>query len=468
MTDSRRPFNRKKFPPRAPSNFRAIVTEELLAFWSFLTGNWLYILPGLALLVALLYIVRPLPPRSLTIATGQAHSTADVIGHKYQSFFRAHGVDLQLIPTLGAEENLQLLAQGKVDAAFAQGGLPLDNQADEVLSLGSIAYQPLWLFYYGSDAAESDLNTLLSKRRTSINVHGSSTRILAEQVLSAQGIDLASANLLTLNTSESVRAFKEKKIDAIFLVGSMESENIQHISQLPGVQLYNFKLADAYAKKFQYLDPVVLPAGAFSFYPVTPKSDVHMIATTVDILVTDRVHPAHQLLLLEATAEFDRKRVSYFTQGKFPTYMDMRIPESDVARRFFKEGSPLLWGYAPFWVASLFDEVWFYLLAIGAIVIPLLGFVPSYRKTHAVLSIESCYDELRSIENALEHERMQTSDAAAAAVDADLLEQIDRLADKARSLWVPTGNRNAYYDLRAAIHIVREDILAALGKHGGR
>lgn len=136
----------QKFPPKAPSNFRAIVTEELLAFWSFLTSNWLYILPGIALLIALLYVVRPLPPRSLTIATGQAHSTADVIGQKYRSFFQSHGVDLRLVPTLGAEENLQLLSEGKVDAAFGQGGLPLGSQADHVLSLGSIAYQPLWLF----------------------------------------------------------------------------------------------------------------------------------------------------------------------------------------------------------------------------------------------------------------------------------------------------------------------------------
>lgn len=52
----------------------------------------------------------------------------------------------------------------------------------------------------------------------------------------------------------------------------MESENIQQISQIPDVKLYNFTLADAYAKKFQYLDPVVLPAGAFSFHPVTPKT----------------------------------------------------------------------------------------------------------------------------------------------------------------------------------------------------
>lgn len=455
MTDPRRDLHRKQFPPKAPSNLRTIITEELLAFWSFLTSNWLYILPGLALLIALLYVVRPLPPRSLTIATGQAHSTADVIGQKYQSFFRSHGVDLRLVPTLGAEENLKLLAEGRVDAAFGQGGLPLENQAGHVLSLGSIAYQPLWIFYHGARATDADMNHLLADRRTSINVPGSSTHILAGQVLQAQGISLDRPNLLTMNTAESVRAFKEKEIDAIFLVGSMESDNIRQISQIPGVQLYNFTLADAYARKFQYLDPVVLPAGAFSFYPVTPKNEVNMIATTLDILVTDRVHPAHQLLLLEATVDFERKRVSYFTQGKFPVYMDTRIPESEVARRFFKEGSPLLWGYAPFWVASLFDEIWFYLLAIGAIIIPLLGFVPSYRRTHAALSIESCYDELRNIE--IELKEMKD---AAIAPNADLLEQIDRLSDKARSLWVPTGNRNAYYDLRAAIHIVREDILS--------
>jgi hypothetical protein len=43
-----------------------------------------------------------------------------------------------------------------------------------------------------------------------------------------------------------------------------------------------------------------------------------------------------------------------------------------------------------------------------------------------------------------------------------MLARIEQLNDKVRELWVPTGNRNAYYDLRAAIHIVRDDILAEL------
>lgn len=453
------PFRQKKLPPRAPGNFRRVLVDELLAFWSFLASNWLYILPGLLLVVALVYVARPLPPRSLTLATGQPHSTADVVGHKYQTFFRTHGIDLKLVPSRGAEENLRLLAEGKVDAIFGQGGLRLAENSDHLLSLGSIAYQPLWLFYYGSAANEPDLKTLLSSRRTSINVPGSSTRGLVSQVLEAHGVNLSSPNLLSLSTSESVNGFKDRKIDAIFLVGSFESENIQLIAQIPDVRVYNFRMVDAYTRKFQYLDPVVLPAGAFSFDPVTPKSDVRMIATTMDILVTDRLHPAHQLLFLEATTDFDRKRVSYFSQGKFPVYMDTRIPESDVARRYYKEGSPLLWGYAPFWVASLFDEIWFYLLAIGAIVIPLLSFLPNYRKTHAVLSIESCYDELRFIENEINRVKI-----TAGTMPPALLDQIDLLADKARQLWVPTGNRSAYYDLRSAIHIVRGDIVAEIDR----
>ena len=454
-------MHHKKMPPKAPGNFQAVVVEELLAFWSFLLSNWMYIVPGLVLVLALLYVVRPLPPNKLTIATGQYHSTADVVGHRYRDFFRQHGVDLQLVESKGAEENLTLLAAGKVDAAFSQGGLTLPEEARHFQSLGSVVYQPLWLFHYQADNVDPDLNRFLVGKKTSINIPGSSTRGMVQPLLKAQGIDPNGPNLLALSTKESVAAFKNRKIDAIFLVGAMASQNIQEISQYPGVQMYNFNLATAYAKRFQYLDPVVLPAGTFNLHPVTPAKDVQMVATTLDILTTENMHPALQLLFMEATEDFERKRVSYFAPGKFPTYMDTRIPESDVARRFFKEGSPFLWGYVPFWVASLFDEVWFYLIAIGAIVIPVIGFWPSYRKTHAVLSIESCYNELRAIENEISLARKATG-----GVKTEMLYRTDQLKDKVRELWVPTGNRSAYYDLRAAINIVREDIVAELTEQG--
>ena len=161
------PLHRKKLPPRAPSNFRGVVVEELMAFWSFITSNWIFVLPSLLLMVLLIYVVRPLPPKTLTIGTGQLNSTPDVVGRKYQEFFKRHGVDLKLVPTKGAVENLQLLKEGKVDAAFSQGGLPLGDSIENVRSLGAIAYQPLWFFYYGKDTDEQDLTRLLAGRKVS-------------------------------------------------------------------------------------------------------------------------------------------------------------------------------------------------------------------------------------------------------------------------------------------------------------
>ena len=454
---------KKKLPPKAPSNFRMVLTEELLALWSFITSNWIYVLPGILLLVVVVYLVRPVPPKTVTIATGQAHSSADVVGHQYREFFRQYGVNLELVKTRGNEENLLLLEQGKVDAVFSQGGMPLGENTDHLLSLGAISNLPLWLFYHGAEAREVDLNSFLTGRRTSVNIKGSSTQALLRPILADQGIDItASPGLVHLNTAESIQAFKDHKIDALFLAGSMDSKNLRDLVLVPGARIYSFKLADAYARHFPYLSALTLPAGSFKIHPPLPVNDVRLIASTLDLLTTDALHPALQLLFMEATADFEAHRMAYFSRGRFPAYIDTRIPESDVARRYFKSGSPVLWGRAPYWVASLFDEAWFYLLAIGAIVIPLVSFVPSYRRTHASLSIESCYDDLRRIEVAIS--RSQTG---VEPLDPLLLEEIGRLKDRARELWVPTGNRTAYYDLLAAIHIVREDLLASLNRAAG-
>ena len=453
-------MQKKKLPPKAPSNFRMVLTEELLALWSFITSNWIYVLPGVFVLIVVVYLVRPIPPKTISLATGQAHSSADVVGHTYREFFKRYGVNLELVKTRGNEENLLLLEEGKVDAVFSQGGMPLGDKTDHLLSLGSISNLPLWLFYHGAEAREIDLNSFLAGRRTSVNIKGSSTQALLRPILANQGIDIAaSPGLVHLNTAESVQAFKEHKIDALFLAGSMDSQNLRELVQVPGARIYSFRLADAYARQFPYLSALTLPAGSFKIHPPLPLNDVRLIASTLDLLTTDNLHPALQLLFMEATADFEAHRIAYFSRGKFPAYIDTRVPESDVARRYFKSGSPLLWGRAPYWLASLFDEAWFYLLAIGAIVIPLVSFVPSYRRTHATLSIESCYDDLRRIELAISRSQM-----GLAPLDPSLLEDIKRLKDRARQLWVPTGNRTAYYDLLAAMHIVREDLLASLNR----
>ena len=55
----------KRLPPKVSGNYGEILAEELMAFWSFLVSNWMYILPGLILAAVLIYFVRPLPPKTV-------------------------------------------------------------------------------------------------------------------------------------------------------------------------------------------------------------------------------------------------------------------------------------------------------------------------------------------------------------------------------------------------------------------
>lgn len=444
-------------PPKASRNYHEIAVEEFLAFWSFLKHNWFFVLPGLMLLVVLIYIVRPLPPKHLRLATGQPNSTFQVIGEQYRQFFAKQGVDLKLVATKGAQENIELLQKGEVDAVFSQGGLKVDDPEDTIRSLGSISLQPLWLFYRGAEVPSTDnLNVFLAQRRVSMNLPGSGTRLLAETILQLHKIDPENPNYLAMSSKDGMAALQSGKIDAMFLVAGVESKNLRELLAIPGIHAFNFDLADAYTKRLRYLDLVTLPKGALDFNPISPQKNVNMVATSVVLLATNELHPAHQLLFLEAATEFDNRRIAVFNrESRFPDYTDQSVPVSEFAERYYKKGSPFLWGHAPYWLVSLFDEIWFYLFAAGAVLVPLFGFLPSYRKSHAEASMEQCYTELRTIEvNVIESSSQEELQ--------ELLARTNALKDRIWRLWVPSGNRPAYYDLRSALMSVRKDIVEQL------
>lgn len=444
-------------PPKASKNYHDIALEEFLALWSFLRHNWYFVLPSVLVLIALVYIVRPIPIQNVRLATGQPNSTYQVIGERYRDFFAKQGVTVQLVETKGAQENIELLQKGEVDAVFAQGGLRVDDPADKIRSLGSISLQPLWLFYRGEEVPNTDnLNDFLVKRWVSINLPGSGTRLLTETIFDLHKLNPKSNRCLTMSSKESIAALKSGKIDAMFLVAGVESKNLRELLTIPGIHAFNFELADAYTKRLRYLDEVMLPKGVLDFNPISPQKNINMVATSVVLLATEDLHPAHQLLFLEAATEFDQHRMAVFNrEARFPAYTDQSIPESEFAERYYKKGSSILWGYAPYWLVSLFDEIWFYVFAAGAVLIPLISFLPSYRKSHAEASMEECYTQLRYIE-------VNLIDTSSGKELEELLTRTDDLKDRIWRLWVPSGNRPAYYDLRSALNSVRQDIVERL------
>ena len=98
----------------------------------------------------------------MVLATGAEQGAYAEFGKRYQVLLRQHGVSVELRTTQGAAENLALLRDPRfgVDMAFVQGGADAkarrpgeDGADDSLVSLGSLFYEPVWLFYREDSAA---------------------------------------------------------------------------------------------------------------------------------------------------------------------------------------------------------------------------------------------------------------------------------------------------------------------------
>jgi len=142
---------------------------------------------GLCVL-ALGWVVHSAPPRKLVITSGPEGSSFRRFADTYQKILATHGIALEILESQGSTENLQRLqsANPRVDIGFVQGGLPKETKLAGLVSLGSIAYQPLWVFYR-APASISRLAELTGKR-IAVGAVGSGTHALALALLSANGV----------------------------------------------------------------------------------------------------------------------------------------------------------------------------------------------------------------------------------------------------------------------------------------
>src|SRR5262249_29202374 len=100
-------------------------------------------------------VVWTMPPHTIVMATGAEGGAYYEFGKRYQEALAKAGVQLKLVPTGGSVENLRLLRDRRsgVGVALIQGGTFGADDAQDVESLGTLFYEPLWLFVRGQLAS---------------------------------------------------------------------------------------------------------------------------------------------------------------------------------------------------------------------------------------------------------------------------------------------------------------------------
>ena len=182
-----------------------------------------------------------------------------------------------------------------VDAGFVLAGITSERESPELVSLGTMFYEPLWVFCRYSTLAE-----LLHDRpnaRISIGPVGSATRPLALKLLALNRIDTTNLQLSGLAPEEGARQLIAGEIDAVVMLSAWDAPALQQLLLAPGIELMGFKRADAYVALYPRFSKLVLPQGVADLGANRPPADVPLIASKASLVVRRDLHAALQYLL---------------------------------------------------------------------------------------------------------------------------------------------------------------------------
>ena len=443
-----------------------LLRHTLLSLRDLAVAAGPFVLLALLLLAGAYRLLDPAPPKRVVLATGPEQSDYAEFGKRYAAELKRYGIEVVLRPTQGSSENRRLLrdpAQA-VDLGFVRGGSSdATRSADEdqrglpLVSLGSLYLEPVWLFYR-SDAAkrlnrEAALTQLaqLHGWRVNLGARGSGITGLFSKMLQANGIERGSFEGLRLEQTPAVVALLAGKLDALVLVAAPESLMVQMLLQTPGVKVFEFTQAEAYARRFSYLRAVELPRGMVNLARDLPPHDLPLVAATTELAARAGTHPALLQLFVQAAHNIHGGGSWLARAGQFPSPQNTELPLAKEAERYYRNGAPLLQRYLPFWLANLIERMWVVLVSIIAVLISLARVVPPLYEFRIRSRVFRWYRQLREIEDALQ-ERSASS--------AELLDELNKLDAKAQNITVPLSYADQLYALRGHIQMVRERLSA--------
>lgn len=396
------------------------------------------------------------PPHTIVMATGPEGGSWKEQGDRYRRILAAAGVDLRLETTTGGVANLVQLRDPRsgVVVAFVQGGLADSAAAADLISLGTVALDPLWVF--GRFRSSGTVAQRFNGKRISIGQQGGATRVMARRFLQLNSADERTMDLPELTHEQSADSLEQGAIDATVMLTGWRAPAVQQLLAAEGVVLESFPRADAYVARFPVLTKVVLPMGAADLTRNIPPADVQLVAVKVSLVARRDLHPALQYVLLQAAAEIHGGPDIFHSAGEFPAPEAIDLPLSGPARQFYASGLPFAYRLLPFRVAGLAEPLLVLLIPLIALVLPVVRLLPEVYRVLVERRIFRLYGELKGLEMELERH-------SAGAAPPEVVAELDQLARRANHLRVPLAYAQRLFILKSHIALAQQEA----AKRGG-
>jgi hypothetical protein len=164
--------------------------------------------------------------------------------------------------------------------------------------------------------------------------------------------------------------------------------------------------------------------------------------------VKEDFHPALSSLLLQAASEVHGRAGVLQKAGEFPAPRESEFVLADEAKRYYKNGTPFLQRYLPFWMAVLIERLAVLLLPLIAVLLPLFKILPAVIQWRNKSRIFKWYGELKYLEG-------EVANKPDPALLPGYLGRLDAIEDGVNKTRVGNSYSDYVYQLRGHIDLVR-------------
>ncbi len=434
--------------------------RELPLRFRLRSRRWIYACGPVLLIVAALLaatpgLIEPACPKHLTIVTGGAEGAYFATGERYREILARDGITLEVRPSAGSVENLDLLGDetSGVSLAIVQGGVVDAESGPGLQSLGSLYREPIWVVHRG-DKPWQRLDQLRGSR-IAVGPPGSGTRRAAIELLGAVGLvgnQNDSTKLLPITGEDAATALAAGDVDAVMLVVAPTAPLLTRLLEMEQIQVMNFRRAEAIARQFPYLSLATVGEGSLDLQANLPAQATTVLAPTANLVARDDLHPALVPLLIEAAREVHACSGLLHAAGEFPAAEHLTLPLSGDAETYYQSGPRLLYRWLPFRIAVTLDRMKLLLVPLLMLSIPLAKVALPLYRWRIRSKIYRWYRVLREIDQKLKSTPHYVG----------LADDIQRLSDLEHELAevsVPLSYMEEFYNLRLHLDFIRRRLL---------
>lgn len=402
--------------------------------------------------------LRPGVPKAVTILTGPKTARSYRWARSYAEYVKQHGIDARVVATAGSAAILESLAEREEPiVAFLLSGVerrsPADSPPEELESLGSLYFDPMWVFVH-NDSGIEDVPDMRDKR-VFYGRPGSDTRATASTMLHVYGLSdhIPSGSVEELTPQLAAKALLTGDLDAVFLIGSTNELAVMRLLTEDSVHPLSIRHGDVYSRIQPDVGQLTVAQGLFDLAKMIPREEVQVLAPAMNLVAGKNLHPALVDLFLDAAGSIHGPQSLLAPRGTFPSADYTSLPMNPDAVRYYEKGPRGLRKYLPFWLATIIDRVMVYVVPFLVVLTTVFKGIPVLLNIKIQLSFNRFYKRLVAIEIAADKDNRRE----------ELLRELDAIEVDSGRLRVPKRYLHDYFDLRQFIHDMRDRLTDVTG-----